>query len=51
MASKAQQPPASASNEEFSPKGAIAFFVLVIAVFGLIWLGIYLLLIQRQLWL
>lgn len=39
------------AKEEFFPKGAIAFFVAMIAGYGLIWLGIYLLLVQRQLWL
>lgn len=52
MASKVRQPTiASPSEEEFFPKGAIAFFVAMIAGFGVIWLAIYLLLLQRQLWL
>jgi hypothetical protein len=51
VASKIQQPTENVSNEEFFPKGAIAFFATVIAGYGLIWLGIYLLLVQRQLWL
>lgn len=36
-------------GEEFFPRGAIAFFVAMIVVYGLIWLGIYLLLVHRQL--
>jgi hypothetical protein len=48
MASKTEQAPSSANEEAFFPKGAIAFFVAVLAGFGLIWLGIYLLLAQRQ---
>jgi len=39
------------ANVEFFPKGAIAFFVAMIAGYGVIWLAIYLLLVQRQLWL
>ena len=35
-------------QEEFFPRGAIAFFAVVIASYGLIWLGIYLLLIHRN---
>ena len=34
---------------EFSPKGAIAFFVAMLVGFGLIWFGMYLLLVHRQL--
>jgi hypothetical protein len=49
VAPRIQQPSTIASNEDFFPKGAIAFFVAVIAGFGLIWLGLYLLLVQRQL--
>jgi hypothetical protein len=49
VASKIEQPSSSANDEVFFPKGAIAFFVAVLAGFGLIWLGIYLLLVQRQL--
>jgi hypothetical protein len=51
VASKIEQPSSSVNGEVFFPKGAIAFFVTVLAGFGLIWLGIYLLLVQRQLWL
>jgi hypothetical protein len=36
------------TEENFFPRGAIAFFVLMIVGFGLIWLGIYLLLLYRQ---
>ena len=35
-------------QEEFFPRGAIAFFAAVIASYGLIWLGIFFLLIHRQ---
>ena len=35
-------------NEEFFPRGAIAFFGVVLVSYGLIWLGIYFLLIHRQ---
>ncbi|HUI75202.1 MAG TPA: hypothetical protein VLX32_09665 [Candidatus Acidoferrum sp.] len=51
MTSKIEEHTESASEEKFFPRGAIAFFVTMIAGFGLIWLGIYLLLVQRQLWL
>ncbi len=51
MASKIEQLSSSVTDEVFFPKGAIAFFVAVLAGFALIWLGIYLLLVQRQLWL
>jgi hypothetical protein len=51
VASKLEQPTGSANEKEFFPRGAIAFFVTMIAGFGLIWLGVYLLLVQRQLWL
>ncbi len=36
------------TNEDFFPRGAIAFFALMIVGFGLIWLGIYFLLLHRQ---
>lgn len=36
------------TEEDFFPRGAIAFFALMIVGFGLIWLGIYLLLLHRQ---
>jgi hypothetical protein len=39
------------SNEAFFPKGAIAFFAAMLTGFGLIWLGMYLLMVQRKLWL
>jgi hypothetical protein len=35
-------------EEDFFPRGAIAFFALMIVGFGLIWLGIYFLLLHRQ---
>lgn len=35
--------------EEFFPKGAIAFFVTMLGGFALIWLGMYVLLVHRQL--
>jgi hypothetical protein len=39
----------SRSREEFFPKGAIAFFACMLIGFGLIWLGMYLVMVQRQL--
>jgi hypothetical protein len=39
----------SPETEQFFPKGAIAFFTAMLIGFGLIWLGMYLLLVQRQL--
>jgi hypothetical protein len=36
-------------DEDFFPRGAIAFFAVMIAAYGLIWLGIYCLLLHRQL--
>lgn len=38
-------------NEEFFPKGAIAFFVTMMGGFGVIWLGMYWMLVHRNLWL
>ncbi len=38
------------SNDEFVPQGAIAFFVAMLIAFAVIWAGLYLLLVQRQLW-
>ena len=37
------------SNEaEFFPRGAVAFFVLMIAFFSLVWLFLYVLMIHRH---
>ena len=36
------------AEEEFFPRGAIAFFTAMIAAYGLIWLAIYFLLLHRQ---
>jgi hypothetical protein len=36
-------------NDQFVPKGALAFFVLMLLGFGLIWLGMYWLTLHRQL--
>jgi len=36
------------TGEDFFPRGAIAFFAAMIAAYGLIWLGIYFLLLHRQ---
>ncbi|MES2391252.1 MAG: hypothetical protein V4555_06415 [Acidobacteriota bacterium] len=35
-------------EEDFFPRGALAFFALMTVGFGLIWLGIYCLLLHRQ---
>ena len=35
-------------EKEFIPRGAIAFFSLMLGAFGLIWLGLYFLVLQRQ---
>lgn len=40
--------PAPQDNAEFFPKGAIAFFIAMLLSFGLIWFGMYLLLLHRQ---
>jgi hypothetical protein len=37
------------NGAEFVPKGAIAFFIAMLVSFGLIWFGMYLLLLYRQL--
>jgi len=37
------------ADDEFFPRGAIMFFAIMIVAFGLIWLGIYFLLLHRQL--
>jgi len=36
------------SAAAFFPKGALAFFVLMLASFGAIWFGMFLLLVHRQ---
>ena len=36
-------------EDQFVPKGAIAFFVVLLLSFGLMWLGMYLLTLHRQL--
>lgn len=36
------------TQEDFFPRGAITFFVVMIIAYGLIWLGIYCLLLHRQ---
>ena len=40
----------TAAKEEFFPKGAIAFFATMLVGFGLIWLGMYWLMVKRELW-
>jgi hypothetical protein len=40
---------AKPGDGDFFPRGAIAFFAVMIAAYGLIWLGIYYLLLHRQL--
>lgn len=40
--------PSKADEKQFFPRGAIAFFVAMIVIYGLIWLGIYFLLVHRQ---
>lgn len=35
---------------EFFPKGALAFFIALIGFFALIWLGVYGVMIWRQLY-
>ena len=37
-------------KEEFFPKGAIAFFAAMLGGFGLIWLGMYWLMVKGELW-
>lgn len=37
------------NEADFFPKGSIAFFIVMLVSFGLIWLGMYLLLVHRQL--
>jgi hypothetical protein len=39
----------ASAKDEFFPKGAIAFFVSMLIGFALIWVGIYLLMVHRQL--
>jgi hypothetical protein len=41
-------PPTSSDDQEFFPKGAIAFFVSMLIGFGVIWMGLYLLMLDRQ---
>jgi len=33
--------------ENFQPKGAIAFFILLLALFAVIWFAIYLVMLSR----
>jgi hypothetical protein len=40
--------PSKSNGGDFFPRGAIAFFAAMIAVYGIIWLGIYALLVYRQ---
>jgi len=35
-------------QNEFKPKGAIAFFILLVALGLIIWFGIYILMLQRS---
>jgi len=35
-------------QNEFKPKGAIAFFILLVALGLIIWFGIYILMLQRN---
>jgi len=37
------------NEADFFPKGSIVFFIVMLVSFGLIWLGMYLLLLHRQL--
>ncbi len=41
--------PQQNAEPHFFPSGAIAFFVAMLVSFGLIWVGMYLLLVHRQL--
>jgi hypothetical protein len=34
-------------SRPFAPKGAIAFFILLILLCGIIWFGIYFIMLQR----
>ncbi|MGA8368169.1 MAG: hypothetical protein ACLQMT_02775 [Candidatus Acidiferrales bacterium] len=40
---------AASDKDEFFPKGAIAFFASMLIGFGLIWVGMYLLMVHRGL--
>ncbi len=40
-------PQNSGGEEHFVPKGAIAFFILLLALFALIWFAIYFLMLGR----
>jgi hypothetical protein len=42
-----EQETVARSNDEFFPKGAIAFFVTMLFGFALIWLGMYVLMVHR----
>ncbi len=44
-----KEPVSKVATEEFYPKGAIAFFATMLGAFALIWLGMYVLLVHRQL--
>lgn len=49
MEAKKEAVSSVSSKEEFFPTGAIAFFATMLGGFVLIWLGMYWLLVQRQL--
>ena len=38
----------SSKKAEFFPRGAIAFFVLMVAFFSIVWLFFYVLMIRRH---
>ncbi len=40
--------PNSFNENEFFPKGAVAFFVSLIGFFALVWLSVYALMIYRE---
>jgi len=40
--------PDQASSEKFVPRGAIAFFILLLLLGGAIWFGIYFIMLSRS---
>lgn len=48
MPSAANPEKLNVDHDEFFPKGAIAFFIALIAFFAMVWLALYGIMIYRQ---
>jgi hypothetical protein len=45
---KQEYEPVPVALPEFFPKGAVAFFAAMLALFGVVWLALYVLMIHRH---